>query len=277
MGNLRACSAVALLALAACGSDHSKVDASIQIMDAKEIDAKIWEDAPPPMYDLTCYGVNPPTTAADPITISGSTQELGMNGTQPVPLVVVEVFKNGTVNPVATVTSDAQGAFMTGNIATGGTPLDGYIRAAKISYRTTYLYPPTVVAASLTGVPAILLSNTLFGQLDGFANGGSQDDTNNGVLFFAVTDCSLTPTPITEATVKVQQNGTDVGTIFDLGQLAPQAAGTYVVFNVPDGPTQILATYNSMAFPTRTVVAHKKPNGLNSEGTVTFTTVRPGP
>jgi hypothetical protein len=106
----------------------------------------------------------------------------------------------------------------------------------------------------------------------------TQDDTANGALTVAVTDCSLTnPMPIDGATLKVQQGGQDVGTVFDLGALAAQAAGTFFVFNVPDGPTQLIVSFDNMTFPTRTVVAHKKPMGMNTEGTLTATIVRPGP
>src|SRR5262245_64688298 len=109
MGNLRSCFAVALLALAACGSNNEKVDAPIIVIDAPP-DAKVWMDAPPgPMYDLSCLGGTPPTTAADPITIGGSTQSLSMGGAMAVANVDVAVFKNGVTNALATVTSDAAG------------------------------------------------------------------------------------------------------------------------------------------------------------------------
>lgn len=275
MGNLRACFAVATLALAACGSDHAAVDASIKIIDAPPPDMKVFEDAPPPTYDLSCYGGTAPTTAADPITVSGTTQALSQGGAMAVPMVDVDFFKTGTATALATVVSDGTGAFTTGNIATGGVPLDGFVRAMEPTYRTTYLYPPNLVTASLSMVPVIMISNSTFGLLEMFS-GAQQDDANNGLLVIAVTDCT-TQTPIAEATVKVQQNSTDVGTVFDLGQLAPQAAGTFFVFNVPDGPAQILVSYNGMNFPTRTVVAHKKPAGQNTEATITATGIRPGP
>jgi hypothetical protein len=278
MGNLRACFAVALLALAACGSDHAKVDASIVIIDSPTPDAKVWMDAPPgPNYDLTCLGSAAPTTAADPITVAGQTATLTMSGTSPVPMVDVAVFKTGTANALASVTSDGGGVFTTGNIATGGVPIDGYVRGMEPTYRSSYIYPPSVVDMSLTGVPVLLVSNQAFGFLANLA-GVTQDDDNNGVLLVQVGDCTTPMTqPIDGATVQVQQNGTDVGTIFDLGALAAQAAGTFFVFNVPDGATQVLVSFNSMNFPTHTVAVHKKPTmGANPEATVTVLAARPG-
>jgi hypothetical protein len=279
MGKLSACFAIASLALAAaCGSDNAKADASIKIVDAAIPDMKVWNDAPPgPDYDFTCYGGAAPTTAADPITVAGDTAALGQNGSTPVPNVDVDFYETGTATPLATVVSDASGSFTTGNIATGGTPIDGYVRAMEPTFRSTYLYPPNLVTASLAGVPVVMIGNDTFGFLTNIAS-VAQDDAVNGALVIAVTDCSSgQPTPIEGATVKVQQGGTDVGTVFDLGQLAPQAAGTFFAFNVPEGATQILVSYDGMNFPTRTVVAHKKPTGEGAEGTITATAVRPGP
>jgi hypothetical protein len=281
MGNLRDCFVIASLALAAaCGSDHAAADASIKIIDAPMPDSKVFEDAPPATYDLTCLNNPAPTTAADPITVAGSTIELSQNGTA-IPMVAVAFFKTGTATALATVTSDSTGAFATGNIATGTTPINGYVRAVapldgmgNPVYRSTYLYPPSVVAMSLSDVPVPLLSVATFNQIAGI--GGGQNDTANGALFFAVTDCNVaSQTLVAEATVKVQQSGTDVGTVVSLGSFIPQLAGTFVALDVPDGPATILATYNGMAFPAQTVAAFKKPNGTGTVGTVTVTVVRP--
>jgi hypothetical protein len=101
-------------------------------------------------------------------------------------------------------------------------------------------------------------------------------------MFVVVHDCNLTtPTPIDGATLKVQQNNTDVGDILDIGQFVPQAAGTFFVANVPDNAgtstTKVSASYNGMNFPVVTVTVHKKPAGTGQIGTVTVTDVPPGP
>jgi hypothetical protein len=106
----------------------------------------------------------------------------------------------------------------------------------------------------------------------------TQDDVNNGALVIVVMDCDLAnPTPIDGATLTVQQGGEDVGDVLPLGSFASQFAGTFFVFNVPDGPTQISASYNNMTFPTHTVVAHKQPATEGAEGTITATNILPGP
>jgi hypothetical protein len=270
MGNLRACFAVAMLALAACGSNEAKPDALIIIPDAA-IDAKVWMDAPPPTADLTCLNAAAPTTAPANITISGSTSTLSMGGGMALADADIDVFAVGNATALASVTSDSTGAFMTGNIATGGTPINGYVRSMATGYRSTYTYPGTVVAASLTGVPVIHVTGQTFTLLEQFA-GVQQDDTENGALIVLALDCA--GDPLDGATVAVQQSNADVGTVFDLGALAPQAAGTFFAFNVPDGDTQVKVSFNGMAFPTRTVTAYQAP-GKGGEGTVTNVQVTP--
>lgn len=276
MGNLKACFIVATVALAACGSDKAAaVDAPVVIHDSPADVAQV-ADAPvdTPSGDFTCFGMPNPTTADDPITLAGTTDSLGQGGIQPLAAVQVQVFKSGVNAALDTQTSDAQGAFTTGNIVTAGMPFDGYVKGSKATYRTSYLYPPNPATASQTGLPVPMITDSTFSTLSGFA-GSQQDDTANGALLLTVTDCANMP--INGATISVKQGGTDVGTQFDLGQLASQAQGIVAVFNVPDGATDISATYNGMTFPTHTVIAHKKPNGQGSIGTLTLTTVRPGP
>lgn len=269
------------LGVAACGSDNKgTADAGKTFMDAPPkvfMDAppKVYMDAPPVNYDFTCFGMPAPTTAADPITIAGTTDEFSMNGGTPLGSVVVETYKVGTATAVDTKTSDATaGTFTTGNIVTGGVPLDGYIKASFAAYRTTYLYPPNKIIASLTGVPVPLISDANFNQLNQFIN---QMDANNGLLFVTVTDCANTP--INGAALTAKQNNANAGSVLDLGALSGQAAlaGLYFVSNVPDGDTTIAASYNNMTFPSRVVAAHKKPADNNAEGTMTATILRPGP
>jgi hypothetical protein len=285
MGNLRACFAVATLALAACGSDSAKTDAGIVLIDSPMVDAKVFNDAPPKNYDLSCLNQPQPTTASDPITIAGATVELSQGGGSGLANVDIQVFEEGTQTALATTTSGANGVFATGEIETSGTPIEGYLRAelpganaqTASTHRTTYMYPPSPLSTSLTDAPVLMFATSTFNQI-ATALGG-QNDTLNGAMFFVVTDCSdlQSQTLIGEADVSVQQDGKDEGTILGLSIIDPQLAGTYVVVNVPDGLTDIKVTYDGMSFPTRTVRAFKKPAGDNAVGTLTVTVVRPGP
>jgi hypothetical protein len=260
-------------ALAACGSsnNHSSADAP------KTADAKMFMDAPPFMdapaaQAFTCYGKSQPTTAANPITVAGMTQELTTSGPMNVPMVTVAAYKVGTTAALSTVTSDSTGAFTTGNLNTGGAPLDGYIKASKgTTYRTTYLFTPNPLVANLMSTPVLMVSPGTFDTV-AVVTGNTQDDQANGALIVTVADCQLHP--LTGATLSVKQGGNEVGTQYDLSQLSPTAAGFFLVFNVPDGQTQISATYQGMSFPAHTVVAHKASGGL---GTLTLSAVQPGP
>jgi hypothetical protein len=282
MGNLRVCLASAL-ALAACGnSNKAKPDSPLPI-DAP-IDMPI--DMPVDMgstADLSCAGKPLPTTADATVTVAGTTEEITLMGIAALGGADINVFKVGTAAPLDTLKSDAAaGTYTTKALTTGGVPLDGYLEGGHTdvnnmgtitSYRTTYVFPPQPVSTSLPQVPILIASTQTFGQLVAVA-GATQDDTKNGALFIAVTDCANKP--VTGATVTAKQNNTEVGTLFDLGSLSPMAAGLYFVFNVPDGNTDVNATLGATSFLGHTVIAFKKTNNLPN-GSMTTTIVRPGP
>ncbi|MDB4954991.1 MAG: hypothetical protein JWO36_2560 [Myxococcales bacterium] len=278
MGKLRACVVIALVALVACGSSNNTTPVDAKAIDApRPIDAKIFMDAPPPMYDLTCFGVTPPTTADATVTVSGTTETFNQSlMLQAVPSVAISTYKSGVVAPLDTVTSSAtDGTFTTGMLVTGGMPLDAYAKASKAGYRTTYLYPPSPLTKGLAMVPVPVLTTTSFALAVQLVSNSmdTQDDANNGAMLVTVTDCALTP--MTGATLNVKQSNASVGHIYDLGALSAAAAGVYLVTNVPDGPTSISAVYNAMNFPAHTVLAHKQ--DANMLGSLTVSAVKPGP
>jgi hypothetical protein len=273
MRNLQACLVVAL---AACGSSSGskQIDASVAI-DAKAIDAKVFLDAPTPdapNYDFTCFGQQNPTTAANPISAAGTTETLNSQFQQtPVGGVTVEACPassftcpaSGTGARLATTTSDAtQGTFTLSTVATGGTPLDAYIKAAKTGERTSYVYPPNAITADIAMIPVLMLSNAQLATL-GLVLGASPNAADAIVVIVPV-DCQNNP--VMGATVSVKQGSTEVGTQYSL-------MGATIVTDVPPDSaangTTITVTYGSMTFPVRTVTAF----GASDIST----TVRPGP
>jgi hypothetical protein len=134
------------------------------------------------------------------------------------------------------------------------------------------VFPPTPLQSNVANVPVILVPNQLLALIGMIT--GPQDDANNGLLFVAVTDCAGTPVP--GAALSVKQGANEVGTQFDLSAVAPQAAGLYLVVNVPAGDTDVGATFNGQAFRSHTVKSFKNGNGVVA-GATTTTTVRPGP
>jgi hypothetical protein len=275
MGNLRL--AAALLFVAACGDDAASSHPDAAMPDSpKMIDAKVFMDAPPPTYDFSCYNATPGTTVAATITITGTIGELSQQGLTGLTGLPVNGYKVNMTASAANATSGAMGAFTLGPITTNNVAIE-YLKGQDTgtTYRTTYLYPPNPIRESFDGLPIPMIDQSLVDQLGIL---GAQDDSQNGLIFIAVNDCNTTmPQAIDGASIKVQQNNQDVGDVFDLGQFAPEAAGTFIVMNVPDGATQVSASYNGMNFPTHTVAAHKKPSGTNAMGTVTATAIPPGP
>ena len=273
MGILRACLAVAVLALAACGSDHANPDAAIP--DAAP-DAKVWSDAPPgPTYDFSCAGNAAPTTATPQITVSGTVRKVGLGGSMAVQGATLKACKNGAADCTganqlgADATSAANGGWSIGPFDTSSMPVDAYIAMTATGARPTHVYSPSPLVADLATVPVQAFDPQL---LEFLASACPQDDNTNGIVVLLVTDCAAKAIgDAANVTLSIKQGGTEVtGTsLVNLGQLDASAAGTFMVCNVPANvATEVNATYKTTTFRAHTlgVVA----------GTTTNTIVRPG-
>jgi hypothetical protein len=281
MGNLRACFVIASLALAAaCGSDHATPDAAIKIIDAPP-DAKVFSDAPPKVYDFSCMGNAAPTTATANITLSGTVQRVALSGTMPSidPLggATLKGCKAGSTNCSgqdqygSTATSASDGSFSIGPFASGGQPVDGYVEMTATNSRPTQVFPASPLVADQGMIPVLTFDPTLIALLGQFTS-CTQDDTTNGIIALAVTDCANAPIDDTpNLMINIKQGGTAVSgtTVLDLGALQAEAAGTYLICNVPENATtEVGATYKSMALRAHNVKVVK--------ATTTATILRPG-
>src|SRR5262245_44579870 len=119
MGKLSACLVVAL---AACGSSKHNPDAMIVVHDSPP-DMKIFMDAPidaPPVVDLACLGNTTYPSASANVTVSGSAQQVDVQGITPMitPLVgaTVDACQGTCATPLATSTTDMNGAYSDGPI-----------------------------------------------------------------------------------------------------------------------------------------------------------------
>lgn len=285
MGNLRTSLAIAVLGLAACGSKPSNKtpDAPPPQADAPKPTPDAPPDSPPapdaPSYDFSCLGQGLPTTAPATVTVAGTAEEIvqvnSFPSIQPLNGGTLDACKTGAPNcmggnRLATATSDTTGAYSLGPITTGGTPVDAFVHVAPANDRPTDEYPSSPIAADLSGIPIIVFSNASFTFIVGA--GGITQSASNGNLGILVTDCANKPiSDSANLTLTVKQNGMDVTgtTVFNAGQYYSQAAGTYFVFNVPPGATEVGATYNGMALLAHTV-------GVVAQ-TTTATQVKPGP
>lgn len=281
MGNMKSCFIVATLALAACGSDKAKPDAPIVIIDSPPVDTPPPVDAPPdaPAYDFSCLGQPLPTTGNATDTLTVAVQEVSLNGMTPSINPLADATLNfdlckigtncaGQNHVTGTATTDMNGTAMFAANA-GSVALTGFVKVTHTGDRDNYTYAPAPIAKDLA-VPVLTFTTTAFAGANLLLQGGQQ--AGNGNLALAVMDCANTPIADTaNVTLSIKQGGQDVtGTkTVDLGSLQQQAAGTFIVFNVAPGSTDITATYMGMQLLTVTadVVADAS----------TETVIRPGP
>ncbi len=271
MGNLRAVlfASAASLAAACGGGGNDKPDALVLHLDAA-IDAQI--DAPPlpdaPEYDFSCMGNAAPTTAAAMITVTGTAQGLSGMSAAPLDMVSLEAHavSNDAVLAMAGPTTSA-GTFSVGPITTNNMPVDAYIRATRAGStmeRTTLVYPPSPLTENLMDAPVLMISDT---NLNMLTMGLITQMPNKGFLAVFVVDCK--DMPVAGASLSAKVNGTtDTGNAIDLGTFAPQAAGTWFVFDADVGDITLSATLGSHTFRSHVV--------KSAAQTTTTTILRPG-
>lgn len=221
---------------------------------------------PPPPGAYTCLGQPLPTSAADPVVVSGVIQG---NVLSPSPLAgaTLDAFRTGNPTSLATTISAANGSY-TLMIATGGMPLDGYVRVTRTSYIDTYAYPPAPVAANSTQ-SLYLITSSEFTLLSIAAL--VTQASGNGFVAVAVTDCN--GTAVAGATVSTTPGGTvrysSSGGVPSASATATSADGVAYVFNVAAGDVVVRANSGSMTLRQHTVNARAN--------AVTITVVAPGP
>lgn len=205
-----------------------------------------------------CIGNALPTTAPASITLTGT---ISANVTSPAPLAGAAVvgFRTGSATKLDSATTDANGNFSL-TLATGGTPVDGYVRVAKSGYIDTYGYPPAPLAAS--GSQSALVITTSERNLVTGALGVTQT-AGNGFMAVVVADCD--GAAVTGATLSAKQGASSVGDV----HAAPGTAGAFYVFNIPPGETVAGATVGSNTLRSHTITVRAD--------VLTLTGVTPGP
>jgi hypothetical protein len=197
-----------------------------------------------------CLGQAYPTTAPASITVSGTVADF-LSG----PLVGASVyaFKTGTAAAIDSATTDAAGAFSM-TVSTGGTPLNGYLKASKSGYIDTYAYPSAPLPASATiSVPVVTSAefNLLATQAKVTPVAGK------GALGIRPVDC--TGAAVTGATVTTNPASSPYA----------DGQGDFFVFNVAPGSVDVGATFQSHTFHGHTITA--------VADAVTITIIAPGP
>ena len=258
MGNIRlfASSLFALTTLVACGDDGGSttiVDA-MTIVDAAPVDNAPPVDQPPAItYDFSCFG-NQPSAIATTVMISGTAQEVYLDGTmpgvRPANATAIKACKGDCMNANQLEVLQATGTtgdFTTMAIATNGAEIDGYLSATRSGDLPTLLYPHAALRQSLDGAPLLMIQSSLLQALA--LIGLPEQEPENGVVAIAVTDCSATLQGVDGVTITLTQGGNPVGDDpLDAGQFAAEAAGVYIITNVPPGTVIATATMGSQGF-----------------------------
>jgi hypothetical protein len=127
-------------------------------------------------------------TAPAMVTFSGNVSSKGLQS-MPLSGVTLGAYGEGSTTAVATATTDAQGNF-TMTIPTGGTALQGYVKATFSGYLDTYLYPPTAVGADTTGVTVFMVTQSTLDTLS-YNLCKDQQDATKGLIGVEVLDASM--------------------------------------------------------------------------------------
>lgn len=276
MGNLRAVVTIAAIAFtAACGDDGGATIDAPKIIDAAP-------DAPPdayvpdaPNYDFSCLN-NQQAAAAANVMLSGTVTEISLNlaanppiASNPASGVVLEACKancTGLDSLDTTAATGATGAFTTASLATGGQPLDGYLKATKGPNWDTYVYPAAPLVTSQAMVPVLMLTDQVGDNLSAVVT----HTAGRGVVAVFVTDCA--GTPIGGATVTVTRGSTTFPGTQAAGSFSPMGEGAFITFDIPPDTNTTVTTVNA-TYMGMTLRAHDVKVFANS---LTATQVKPG-
>ncbi len=237
----------ALLACAACG------DNAAQPIDADHFPRSPDAAGDASMVALGCSGQSLPTTAPDPVTISGTAIEVTAVGTVPTAGVKIETFDTGApTTATGTATSGAQGADSI-SLATGGVPINGYERATKTGYVTSYGFAATPIYQDYVSNAPIVTAATI-AQLESAASVTAAD--GKALLSVRAIDCA--GTAIAGATIATDP----AGMLFYADNGAPSAqatqtdaSGVAYVFDVDVGDVTVSAQLGSIALRSHVVKA----------------------
>jgi hypothetical protein len=211
---LRLVSFTLLATAAACGSDSSG-----------------------PAAGFECLGQALPTTAPPSIIVTGQTKG---NVLTPNALSNVEVLVSRTgADTIGADTSNTPG-FYSITVATGGTPVNGYLQLKKSGYITTYAYPAVPLAGDATE-NVLMVTPTEFSLLAQAA--GITPTPGAGFIGIVVKNCA--GTPIQGATVSSTPGGTvlyNVAGVPNSQAAATAADGVAYIANVTAGNVTVKST-----------------------------------
>jgi hypothetical protein len=137
--------------------------------------------------------VGPDAAHVAPILhISGKAEEYGTTGTTPLEGVRVGGYRSSDDNTEVTYATTGPDGTYALDLETGGVAIDGYFKATKDGYMTTYLYPPGLVDQDFPDARVAMLTPDTFTLLTDTFCGANQLSTN-GAIVVVVADENTTP------------------------------------------------------------------------------------
>lgn len=200
------------------------------------------------------------------VTFSGTVTAKGLSS-NPLSGVTLGAYTNTGTTPIATATSDSSGNFSM-MVPTGGTALQGYVKASFSGYLDTYLYPPTAVSADETGLTVFMVTSS---TLDLLSNNlcRDQQQATKGVIGIEVMDASMAK--VAGATVSSQPAAMsdcyNSGGTPSSGVHMTDTDGIGYLLNVPAGTVTVSASKSGSTFMSHQLDARA--------GALTLTIIQP--
>jgi hypothetical protein len=231
-----------LLVVAACGGGGSKNDGN----NDSTTDSMNMIDAPP---------------APLMITLSGTATSRGLGGTTPVDGATIAAYADADENTaLATTTTNAQGQF-TLTIMTTGTAVTGFLKATKSTFKTSYLYPPTAIAADLAMIPMNMLTTQNYDTFTGALANANQDPAKGVVAMIILSATDPMSTPVAGATITTspasmpyRYNGSSG--LPSQSATSTAADGLAYAFNAPVGAITVNANKSGSTFKPTSLKVH---------------------
>jgi len=203
--------------------------------------------------------IDAPVVAPTMVTLSGVASSRGLGGATPEAGVTIAAYSTADENtPLAMATTDAAGVF-TLTITTTGTAINGYLQATKNGFITSYLYPPSPIAANLAMIPMNMIATNLWDTFSNLATGG-QLPANGLVAMIVVGGTELTSPPVAGATISSTPAASpyrynNANGLPNKDPVATAADGIGYAFNTPVGAVMVTAAKSGSTFKTTTVKA----------------------
>jgi hypothetical protein len=216
-------------------------------------------DAAIPLPDAPRF-LDAPATNVAQITVSGTAEEISTSGSGALAGVLIEAFRNGDeTTPIASTTTDGLGDYSL-TIDTNGEQIDGFLKATKTGFKTTYLYPPYPLEQDFTMASVFMIKQSTFETLHLAA--GATEMMGKGTIALIVTD-GANPVAGTKVTSTPAPTPPDarynamVGTLTlpSSTAMTTHTDGIAYLFNLPPGKVMVGAQKTGMMFKSHQVKA----------------------